>query len=81
MPGLIRLGDGGLGIFQYRPTVAKPPETRALAKLTLTESRNLGSMHDSTGCRCGSAGVSRILCRGVSTPVTVIYLRDYYPET
>ena len=41
-PGLMRLGDGGLGILQYRPTVANPPETRALAKLTLTESRNPG---------------------------------------
>ena len=38
MPDLMRLGDGEFGILPYRPTVAKPPETRALAKLTLTES-------------------------------------------
>ncbi len=42
-PGLMRLGDGGLSIFQYSPAIAKPPETRALPKLTTAETRRSGS--------------------------------------
>ncbi len=38
----MRLGDGGLSIFQYSPAIAKPPETQALAKLATAESQRSG---------------------------------------
>ncbi len=41
----MRFGDGGLGIFQYSPAIAKPPETQALAKLATAESRRSGLNH------------------------------------
>ncbi len=40
----MQFGDGGLGIFQYSPAIAKPPETQALAKLATAESRRSGLM-------------------------------------